>query len=258
MSATKEVLKALAEEYLHEFVHVTPVNDIHEPFIHKDETGLMRCVLCSTEWMSPTVMKSHVRGNFQGNCHRLAFLEMKSLREEKWKVIHFRREDKCHGHNKCAALLSSQQWRWHVSHLLMKYMTSSIPHENQCFEEVTTTLRRYEAMEGAAYEKRTKALGLLRWRCHMSDLLTHYNESSAACEGDRFEALLTTLVRYEKMEKLSLLELAVWKARRESRINDTETEEAKVSVHDMRITSGVQVIIPFVLTFLDDEWDWSE
>jgi hypothetical protein len=65
MSATKEVLKALAEEYLHEFVHVTPVNDIHEPFIHKDETGLMRCVLCSTEWMSPTVMKSHVRGNFQ-------------------------------------------------------------------------------------------------------------------------------------------------------------------------------------------------
>ena len=90
----------------------------------------------------------------------------------------------------------------------------------------------------------------------MSDLLTEYNESSAACEGDRFEALHTTLVRYEKMEKLSLLELAVWKARRESGINDTE--EATISFHDMRITSGVQVIIPSVLTFLDDEWDWSE
>lgn len=256
MSATKEVLKALAEEYLHEFVHVTPANEIHEPFIHKHETGLMRCVLCSTEWMSPTVMKSHVRGNFQGNCHRSAFLEMKSLREEKWKVIHFRREDKCQGYNKRADLLSSQQWRWHVSHLLMKYMTSSIPRENECFEEVTTTLRRYEAMEGASYEKRTKSLGLPKWRWHMRDLLTKYKESSAACEADLFEALQTTLVRYEKMEKLSLLELAVWKARRESRVNDEE--DVKVSIHDMRITSGVQVIIPFVLTFLDDKLDWSE
>jgi hypothetical protein len=138
----------------------------------------------------------------------------------------------------------------------MKYMTSSIPRENDCFEEVTTTLRRYEAMEGAAYEKRTKSLGLPKWRWHMGNLLTEYNESSAACEGDRFEALQTTLVRYEKMEKLSLLELAVWKARRESCIDDEE--ETEISVHDMRITSGVQVIIPFVLTYLDDEWDWSE
>jgi hypothetical protein len=119
-------------------------------------------------------------------------------------------------------------------------------------------LRRYKAMEGAAFEKRTQSLGLLKWRWHMSDLLMEYKKSLAACEDDHFQELQMMLLRYKMMEKLSLLELAVWKARRESRINDTETEEAKVSVHDMRITSGVQVIIPFVLTFLDDEWDWSE
>jgi hypothetical protein len=54
-----------------------------------------------------------------------------------------------------------------------------------------------------------KQLGLLRWRMHIKELLYDYATDFENCED--IDTICCELKKYEKMERLSLLELAVWK-----------------------------------------------
>ena len=72
---------------------------------------------------------------------------------------------------------------------------------------------------------------LRRWKWHVNSLVLELVSS----DRQILEAE-ATLAKYEKMERLSLLELAVWKANR----NSSDHNKDKLALDERRITSGVQ------------------
>lgn len=74
-------------------------------------------------------------------------------------------------------------------------------------------------------------------------------ESSIVCQGEAFLELSFTLEKHEKMEVLSLLELAALEAAGASL---DHASEFTPSLQELGITCGLQVIIPLVKSFLGD------
>jgi len=109
-------------------------------------------------------------------------------------------------------------------------------------------------------EQRVASLGLPRWRWELQARLFKYIRTGS----DQTKAWIhETLEKYEKMERLSLLELAVWKA---SLVNDPFFEtlddldaywtldrnfDPVAYKNNRRVTSGITAIIQGVLSFLD-------
>jgi hypothetical protein len=194
MTTPNEARKeALINEYLHEFVHISPANKMVQPFIRKDEESeMVRCVLCSTTWMNVGDMQRHI--DSQNHCQ--VFYAMLYMRTEKWRNL------------------------------------------LQTREGTLTGIR-----------ERSMALGHPKWTQHVSAMSYEYLISSTAREHVTRSNLSLLLDKYVKMEKLSILELAVLKSARNSR-NDLP------SLHDLGITCGLQVIIPLVKSFLGEHTNW--
>ena len=187
-------IEALINEYLQEFDHISPANNMVQPFIRKyEESEMVRCVLCSTTWMNVGDMQRHIDIWY----HREVFYAMCSMRAEKWRN-------------------------------LLKTREQTLP-------------RRIR--------ERSMALGHPKWTQHVSAMSYEYLISSAAREHVTISNLSLLLDKYVKMEKLSILELAVLKSARNSR-NDLP------SLHDLGITCGLQVIIPLVKSFLGEHAIW--
>jgi len=97
------------------------------------------------------------------------------------------------------------------------------------------------------------------WRVEMKSLLLDHLTAPAPIAAIVVD---TALKRYQKMEQLSLLELALWKAKicdgltfstmqemREYQVLD-EDFDPKTFAQEMRHTSGCQVVVPLVSAFL--------
>lgn len=105
---------------------------------------------------------------------------------------------------------------------------------------------------------RIQGLGLERWRSHVSQLLFAY--LGPGSETDFVNAKMF-LVKYELMEKLSLLDLAIWKQNILGNTFVTVQEardywvledgfDTQEFFFQRRMTSGVAVILPIVESFL--------
>jgi hypothetical protein len=116
-------------------------------------------------------------------------------------------------------------------------------------------------------QSRVSSLGLPRWRWEIESLLlkhVHDDEDGTATESSSVALNKAKLVltKYELMERLSLLELAVWKASLASDPFFSTMEELDVYwtldrnfdpiayANERRVTSGITVIIQGVLPFL--------
>lgn len=108
-------------------------------------------------------------------------------------------------------------------------------------------------------ETRVDSLGSSIWRLHVKELMFDH-VSSEIVPTQKF--YLAKLEAYEQMERISLLELAIWKSKicdglvfssvlemREYSVLE-ENFDSKEYAKNLRITSGCAIIIPRVLEFL--------
>lgn len=128
-------------------------------------------------------------------------------------------------------------------------------------------MRKYEdggrVDEVRHLEIRIDRLGLYRWRCEVQSRLFRYIVGTGVPASVSRQRGETLLAKYEKMERLSLLELAAWKA---SLTNDPFfTSMDDLDAHwtlekgfdpvayknTRRVTSGITAIIQGVLPFLE-------
>ena len=99
---------------------------------------------------------------------------------------------------------------------------------------------KYEKMH--LYDKRILYLGLEKWKWHMNDLrykYLSYDDVSHEYRQTLEEIIVNTLLKYETMERTSLLELAIWKH-----------YEKGDRTRDKQISCGMNVIITGVIKFL--------
>ena len=117
-------LDALIDEYLQEFVHIPPVDNIDQPFIRKNGDSEMyaRCVLCSTSWMTMDAMEDHITPNWG---HTRVFIKMRNTRIEKWKNLLYERETNLVGIRERSKALGHPKWTQHVSSMSYEYLISS-------------------------------------------------------------------------------------------------------------------------------------
>ena len=109
---------------------------------------------------------------------------------------------------------------------------------------------------------RAASLGLPKWRWHVDSLLLEHSLTRI----DKF-GIERTLLKYEQMERLSLLELAVWKCTIQNdpffstlqEIRDqwalNEKFDPAAYANERRVTSGITEIIQNVLPFLGKPWE---
>jgi len=112
-------------------------------------------------------------------------------------------------------------------------------------------------------DDRVAQLGLRKWKLEMHHLM--YRFVTVELMYGAYvtkEYVLDRLHLYETMEKLSLLEMALWKTNICTRSSFSSVQQVKastLSVHEFdrdkflreaRITSGSEVIVPLVLKFL--------
>lgn len=119
--------------------------------------------------------------------------------------------------------------------------------------------RRYKDCYVRSLQQRVDHLGLAKWKDTVKVLLYDFSY------GDIFQAGLEAeqvLAKYEKMERLSLLELAIWKCKicdgvtfssiqemREYKILEEGFDPTQFA-QELRLVSGSPVIIPLVASFL--------
>ena len=108
-------------------------------------------------------------------------------------------------------------------------------------------------------EVRVNRLGLAKWQQHVKQLMYEY---IAHLSWRGIDKVLVVLKKYELMEQLSLLEMAIWKSSIcdgliFSSIEDMrqyvileENFDVKTYTENLRIVSGCAIIIPLVLEFL--------
>ena len=109
-------------------------------------------------------------------------------------------------------------------------------------------------------EPRVRQLGFEKWRVHVKSAM--YDFTSSAGPDDLYDNVVAILLKHERMEAASLLELILWKYAacngdlftsleeiREYPVLD-EAFDVKAYLGDARTCSGSESIIPRVLAFL--------
>ena len=107
-------------------------------------------------------------------------------------------------------------------------------------------------------EARVRKLGSIHWQRHVKSLMFEYTSQGVVPIGEWSQFL----TKYERMERTSLLELAIWKARicdglffqsleqvHEYKLLDSSFDEVAYR-KNLRFLSGAEVIIPLVVEFL--------
>lgn len=117
---------------------------------------------------------------------------------------------------------------------------------DNCSQEATRCVVR------SSISHRMSFLGLQQWKDEINNIV---DEISDGMDFGRFrkltERLQSTLELYELKERLSLLELAIWDAQLQRELVPSKADAKHRS--DCRIVSGVEIIVPYVLSFLGDE-----
>lgn len=120
----------------------------------------------------------------------------------------------------------------------------------------------YRCSLAATYEERVKQLGCHQWQADVGFSMYQFIQHGGDILPQPKEAL-QKLERYEHMESLSLLELAIVKTKicdgvffrtlddlRDQHVLSNGTFNSSSHVHAMRVKSGCDVIIPNVARFL--------
>ena len=101
-----------------------------------------------------------------------------------------------------------------------------------------------------------------KWKLMMKGHMFDYQECDEASKHTKFREIEALVTKYEQMERLSLLELAIWKSKIISSGEFNSVQDMKEYIvldkyfdpkafaNDMRMTCGSQVIIPNVMKFL--------
>mmetsp|Transcript_12691 Transcript_12691/g.22969 ORF Transcript_12691/g.22969 Transcript_12691/m.22969 type:complete len:190 (-) Transcript_12691:24-593(-) len=124
--------------------------------------------------------------------------------------------------------------------------------EKCSLQHLKSNTERTKSLEG-----RVNSLGLEKWRLHCKALM--YEQ---AVHSQPETICMNVLAKYERMERISLLELAIWKSRicdglvffnvdemRQYPALDEDFDPTDYA-HNIRITSGSAIIIPRVMEFL--------
>jgi hypothetical protein len=136
-----------------------------------------------------------------------------------------------------------------------------------CLNPTPEATALFQSLLPIIFAKRLRWLGLARWK---SDMLTAMSEALAtewSSRRNKISLLYFKLATYERLEAMSLLELALWKVKMDgckAANDDTGNEESNrkrprldishldgVDRQSCRINSGADAVISNVLPFLD-------
>jgi hypothetical protein len=133
-----------------------------------------------------------------------------------------------------------------------KYNAVRLEEEQRAMQTFKSNTERTKSLEG-----RVNSLGLEKWRWHCKALMYEH-----AVHSQSELRVMNVLAKYERMERISLLELAIWKSRicdglvffnvdemRQYPALDEDFDPTDYA-HNIRITSGSAIIIPRVMEFL--------
>ncbi|KAL3927091.1 MAG: hypothetical protein SGBAC_013222 [Bacillariaceae sp.] len=118
---------------------------------------------------------------------------------------------------------------------------------DNCSEEATRCVVR------SSIAHRMSFLGLRLWKDDIYSIVNEISEGMGFVEFRKItERIQSTLETYELKEGLSLMELALWDAQLE-RESPTLKSDADYR-SDCRIVCGVAIVVPYVISFLGDEF----
>jgi len=129
-------------------------------------------------------------------------------------------------------------------------------------------LRNKRLQRSGKLRKRSNRLGLTQWRWHVNHLIMEYIDAPLpetpttipTPEERQWNVAAYQLAKYEQMERMSLLELAIRKIGSDSdsdqknkTMNSTmsiKEEDKKIIVKEPSVKNGASIIIPLILDFL--------
>jgi hypothetical protein len=145
----------------------------------------------------------------------------------------------------------------------------SNPIDYLCMNHMPTSATVIQSLLRTIFAERVRWLGLIRWMSDMVDAMDKALAVECASRRTEIRLLYFKLATYEKLESLSLLELALWKVKidsckaaydtnheggEECRLKRPRLEKAHSDTVDRqscRIKSGADVVISNVLPFLN-------
>eukprot|EP00980_Cylindrotheca_fusiformis_P018090 scaffold5807_cov54-Cylindrotheca_fusiformis.AAC.3 len=120
--------------------------------------------------------------------------------------------------------------------------SGSTPMDYLCLNPAAESTAVLQALLFPAFANRIKWLGQGRWKTAMMETIARPVGRDPSSRQRSIQTIKYKLARYERFESLTLLELALWKARMSKDGLDRET---------CRIQSGADAVLPNVLDFLD-------
>lgn len=126
------------------------------------------------------------------------------------------------------------------------------PMDYLCLNPAPNAISTARDMIKITTRNRVEQFGLMDWRMDViDDIEKLVNGDVMSTRRDRIYRIFVKLLRYERTEALSLLELALWS----TKINEARTADATLDplfMRNCRINCGVEVLVSNVLPFLGD------
>jgi hypothetical protein len=144
-----------------------------------------------------------------------------------------------------------------IFQLLLDTQRSAFPRQHfdwKTFVWIAPLIPAYRYVVHLSIERRIECLGLEEWRSNMLKTISCHFEF----RHSHLRQVHSMLAKYERMESLSLLELALWQAKINELKETTGTGKSEVKERhldpmkrwDCRINCGDEVIISHILPFL--------
>jgi hypothetical protein len=143
----------------------------------------------------------------------------------------------------------------------------STPMDYLCLNPTPEATNMIQSLLPMIFAKRLRSLGLARWTSDMLAAMEEALTTEWSSRRNKISLLYFKLATYERLEAMSLLELALWKVKMDgcsAPNDDTGNEESSpksprldishldgVDRQSCRINSGADVVISNVLPFLD-------
>ena len=219
-------------------------------YVEHDDDGSVRCLLCDTGWMFRDQRIEH----FHGARHERNYNAVKEAEEEA--------EEAEEAETRALAEKVTAKVTAKIEAQLAR---AGHARKTRCF----STIEWFQS-----YVERVASLGLPRWQHHVQSQMFRSFFPGGACGSTLCDSgmteehkcsTLSLLLKYERREALSLLELALWKASIVSPglfLSVREMKEYPVLDRDFdaqeyaarrREACGSAVVIPLVVTFLQHE-----
>jgi hypothetical protein len=224
-------------------------------YVNIARDGRVRCLLCETGWMYSSQRFAHFHGSRHVNRYRHLKKKMIYIWQGQLGGLHQFREVPYVDHSEDGSVrcsLCGTGWMYNFQRIQHFHGSRHAKRYRYLKNIEMEQKAQLEQEHRERLETRIKALGLRSWR----DAVT------AGIQRNEIKNAEASLEKFEKMERLSLLELAVVKAKAVDGVifrNTTEIFEqqavdpefdASVYLNIQRVVSGCEVIVPAVTRFL--------